>query len=151
MNRRQREARSTDAGEDRQYSYPTDHLLGVLDTREQAASAVDALTSGGFLSSEVHVAAGSAAAAALAERTGRTGLTDLVIRIAERFGLPIDEMRVKDRYEQALRDGRYVLIIAALTEERRERATQILREHGAHDVNFLGRFTIERIIPSEPT
>jgi hypothetical protein len=60
-------------------------------------------------------------------------------------------MKVKKRSEQALRDGRYVLIVDAPTEERRELATRIVGKHGAHDVDFPGRFTIERIIPPATT
>ena len=123
--------------------YPTDHVLGVIDTRDQVREAWNALTSSGFLAAEVTVASGPAAADALDENTGRTGLAHLAIRIAEHLGVGNDEMAVKQRYEDALRDGRYVVAVLAPTEERRELAAMILRDHGAGSVNFLGRFAIE--------
>jgi hypothetical protein len=123
--------------------YPTDHVLGVLDTGEQVRAVWNALTSSGFLESEVTVATGRAAADALEATTGRTGLAHLAIRIAEQLGGGDDEMAVKQRYEDALRDGRFLVAVMAPTEERRELAATILRDHGAQSVNFLGRFSIE--------
>jgi len=123
--------------------YPTDHVVGIIDTAEQVRAAYLALTSSGFLESEVTVSSGQAAAEALNANTGRSGLSHLAIRIAERFGVSNDEMDLKERYEEALREGRFVLFVLAPTDERRELAASILRDQGAHTVNFLGRFAIE--------
>jgi hypothetical protein len=54
-------------------------------------------------------------------------------------------MELKDRYEQALREGRYAISVLAPTEDRKNEAGQILRDHGASFVNFLGRFSIEAL------
>jgi hypothetical protein len=129
--------------------YPLNSVVAVLNTAEAAARTVDALTAGGFLDSEIHVAAGQAQADAMHARTGRTGLANLAIRIAERLGISDDEMEWKARYEQALRDGRVVLFVEAASELRKDRAAQILREHGAHSVNFMGRFSRTEIVPPE--
>ncbi|HEX6616941.1 MAG TPA: hypothetical protein VF046_11615 [Gemmatimonadales bacterium] len=123
--------------------YPTDHVVGILDTADQVRAAYQALTSSGFLESEVTVSSGRAAADALNANTGRTGLAHLAIRIAEKFGVNDEEMALKERYEEALRDGRFVVFVLTPTGERRERAASILRDHGAHTVNFLGKFAIE--------
>jgi hypothetical protein len=129
--------------------YPTNHVLGVVNSEEQAERTVDALTSGGFLESEIHVVAGEAAADAIQARTGRSGLRHLVIRLAERLGIADDEMEVRARYEQSLRDGGFLLLVDAPTEARQERAVQILGEHGAHSVNFMGRFSRTAFSPPE--
>ena len=127
--------------------YPVDHVIGVLDTREQAQTTVQSLTSHGFLESEVHVVTGPTAADALHATTGRSGLTDLAVRIATRLGVQDDEMEFKSHYEEAMREGRYVVLVAAASDERKDRATALLRDHGAHSVSFHGRFTIEGIVP----
>ena len=127
--------------------YPTNHVIGVVDTVEQLTSAARALRRGGFLDSEIEIVCGPGAADALGENTGRTGLAHLAIRLAERLGIADEEMEVKDRYEQALREGRFGISVLAPTEERKTRAGQILRDHGAHFVNFLGRFSIETLHP----
>jgi hypothetical protein len=123
--------------------YPTNHVLATVGTPEQLASIVAALTGNGFLESEVGVGCGDEAAERLREATGRRGLPGLAIRLAERLGAADDEMMVKRRYEQALRDGQYVVSVHTPTEDRKQLAARILEEHGASFVNFLGRFTIE--------
>ena len=126
--------------------YPVNHVVGVVDAPEQVTSTVEALLGGGFLDSEVEVGCGGQAAAdRLRSSTGRTGLLDAILRVTEALGVPNDEMEVKHRYEQALRDGRFLVLVLALTDDRKQRAAQIIRDHGGHFINFLGRFTREEI------
>ena len=127
--------------------YPANAIVAILDKPEQAERAVAALTSHGFLASEIGVSHGPDEAARVAATTGRTGLAGLAMSIADWFGAENDEMRLKSRYEDALRDGGFVVRVVAPTDARRERATQILGEHGAHTVAFHGRYTIEGLIP----
>ncbi|HEX6535023.1 MAG TPA: hypothetical protein VF041_10515 [Gemmatimonadaceae bacterium] len=129
--------------EDEPVRYPENSVVGIIGDVNDLGSAVTALTSGGFLRSEIDVAYGRGAADKLAGSTGRTGLSGLALRLARRIGMPDDELAAKDRYTDALRDGRFVVVVLAPTEERRELAARVLREHGAEFVNFLGRFTIE--------
>jgi hypothetical protein len=127
--------------------YPENRLLGVVDSPAQVTSAVEALTAGGFLVSEVEVTCGQAQAERVAASTGRRGLLDLVIRVAERLGLADDEIETKGRYEQALRDGGLIVSVLASTDERKARAADVLRAHGGHLITFFGRLTIEKIAP----
>ena len=128
-------------------AYPSDHVLGVLDTGAQLTAATQALQSGGFLPSEIHVMCGRAAADRLGDSTGRGGLAGLAIRIAERLGIENDEMKIKSRYEAAMRDGHFVVAVDSATDERKDRAAAMLREHGAHTVASFGRFTITGLVP----
>ena len=123
--------------------YPENHVLGVIDAPEQVGTVTAALADAGFRSSEISITSGQGAAEALHASTGRTGLAHLAIRIAERIGIADDEMEVKERYEQALRDGGFVVSVLAPTEERKLLAARVLREHGGGFINFLGRRTIE--------
>ena len=123
--------------------YPTNHVVAVIDTEVPLAQAVESLTSGGFLDTEIQVACGNEMADRLKASAGRGGLTGVAIRVAQRLGLEDDEMSLKTRYEQALRDGSFVLLVAAPTADRKERAAELLRQHGAHSIHFLGRFLIE--------
>jgi len=127
--------------------YPTNHVLAVLDSRALTTAAVAALEAGGFLNSEIQVGTGPAAADELDATTGRRGLADMLIRLAERIGATNEEMETKNRYEQAMRENRFVLSVAAPTAERKEQATRILSEHSAHTVAFFGKRTIEHIVP----
>ena len=129
--------------------YPTHHVVAVLDTEDQVLDAAAALTSGGFLPSEVDVATGSRAADRLGSSVGRRGLSGLAIRIAQRLGMEDEEMELKKHYEQAMRDEKFVVRIEAPTDERKGIAASILRENGAHAVNYFGRFTIESLAPPD--
>ncbi|HEX5438026.1 MAG TPA: hypothetical protein VFW98_12750 [Gemmatimonadaceae bacterium] len=138
---------SPDRATDDAIRYRTDQVLGIVDAQEHVESAVTALQRARFLDSEVSVFCGQAAAEALDASTGRTGLAHLAIRVAERLGLSNDEMAMKERYEQALRDGRFVVAVFAPSDERTELAAQTLRVHGGHFIHHLRRFSIERIHP----
>jgi hypothetical protein len=37
------------------------------------------------------------------------------------------------------------VLVLALTEERKQRAAEILRQHGGHFINFFGGLEIERL------
>lgn len=123
--------------------YPTNHVVAIVDTPEQVTNATVALVAAGLPESGIAVGCGAALADAIHASTGRKGLTNLAIRIAERLGLEDDEMEVKHRYEQALRDGRLIVSVPAETDYDKQRAAVALRENGASFINFLGRFTIE--------
>lgn len=125
--------------------YPENEVLSIVDTRDQLETVTRALEASGFLNAEISVACGQAAADDLKANTGRSGLTDLVIRVANRLGLQNEESETKDRYEQALRDDQFVVAILAPTDTRKELAAQLLATHGAHFINYLGRFSIERL------
>ena len=128
-------------------SYPTNHVVGVIDTQQALERTVQALHGVGFADAEVEIACGQSAADAMRAQTGRTGLANLAIRVAEKIGAANDEMRVKDHYERALRDGRFLLLVDTPTDAKKDRAAEVLREQGAHSVNYMGRFAREEIVP----
>lgn len=128
---------------DRSVAYPENNVLSVLDTREQVSAAVGALTSGGFLPSEIRVETGAERADAVDASPGRGGLAGLLIRLAERLGVTDEEMELKNIYEQAMRDDLFVVAVLALTTERREHAADILRAHGARAIAYHGKRAIE--------
>lgn len=134
-------------GQSEPVRYPEGHVVGVLDTVHRLAEATNALLEGGFFDSEIDVACGVAAADRLKATTGRGGLTDLLMRIAQHIGLENEETEAKALYEQALRDGKFALRVVTPTDERKDRAKQILAEHGATSVNYFGRYTIEVLVP----
>lgn len=122
--------------------YPTNRMLAIIDTREQLRAAIDALTSGGFIDSEIEVFRGTAAAKKLQEETGRTGLAHLAMRFVEAIGMPNDETALKSHYAAALADGRFVISVLAADDARQRIAADVLRANGGEDVHFFSRFTI---------
>jgi hypothetical protein len=128
---------------DKEVRYPENHVVGLIDTRQQLESAVEAMTSGGFLPSEIEVIHGAAASEKLRDNTGRSGLAHLAMRFAESIGMPNDETTIKNEYADGLRNGRLLVAVLAPTEERRRIAGRILEEHGGTNVRFFGQYTIE--------
>lgn len=122
--------------------YPTNHVVGVV-TSDEAGPVVGALTNAGFVASDIVVGCGEAAADNLKASTGRAGLTDVAIRIARRLGVRDEEMTIKDQYEKELRNGQVVVSVPAADGVQKKLAAEVMREHGGHFINFLGRFTIE--------
>jgi hypothetical protein len=144
------ESRSNDAQSGRQDEleppqYPTNHVVGILDTQDQTACAVDGLVNGGFLESEIQIRRGAEEADRLDATTGHRGLADLFIRLFQRIGVENADIEMKEHYEKALRDGRTVISVLAPTEERKNLAAQLLEQCGGHFINFLGQLHVERI------
>lgn len=125
--------------------YPMNRVVGAVPTREQAEAAVNELTTRGFLPSEVGIVSGPSAADALDATTGRRGLGNLAMKIGEWIGVSNHEMDIKELYEQALRDGQFVVGALAPDDERKELASKIIASNGARFVHYFNRFSIERI------
>lgn len=123
--------------------YPTNNVIAVLESSDQVIATVEGLTGSGFLASEFDVRCGGAAAERLEQSPGRRGLLGLVISVAEKLGFSDEEMKQKDRYEEALRSGRYLVRVSAPSDERKDIASRILNDNGATEVNFFGPLTIE--------
>src|SRR5690242_4528274 len=87
--------------------YPTNHVLGVVDTPAQVDAVLASLARGGFEASQIQVDTGAERADVVDASTGRTGLTGMLIRLAERIGATDEEMEVKNTYERAMRDNRF--------------------------------------------
>jgi hypothetical protein len=121
------------------------YVLGAVSTHEQADVVVSELTTRGFLDSEVSVVSGPSAAEALDATTGRRGMADLAMRIGEWVGVSNDEMDVKERYEQALRDGQFIVGALAPDDDRKRLASEIIASNGGRFVHYFNRFSIERL------
>jgi hypothetical protein len=113
-------------------AYPLNHVISIMPTEKEAITAFDTLIANGFLEAEVTLSSGPELADRMRSWTvsGRAPERPLVAR---------------DKYEQALRDGHVNVLVLAPTEERKQRAAEILRQHGGHFINLFGRLEIERL------
>jgi hypothetical protein len=121
-------------------AYPRNQVVGIIDSPENARGILFSLRHGRFLDSEIHLVAGDDAADSLHASTGHFGLAGWLIRAATWLGVRDDEMELKDHYEHALRHGALLVAIEVPTNARRQLAVEILARHGAHTVNYFGRF-----------
>src|SRR4051794_26201540 len=106
--------------------YRENVVLGIVDTPEAAQTASQALTTGGFLESEVALGCGVEWADRLRASSGRSGLIGQVLQILDHYGAGGYEMDMKKQYEEAFRAGQCTVAVFAPTEERKRLATDIL-------------------------
>jgi hypothetical protein len=127
--------------------YPEDHLVAVLKDQEQLRAVMTALADSGFLPSDIDVSWGPEAAAAFREGVGRGGITGAAMRFARWLGITTEELRFRQRYEEALDRGDILVAVSAPTEERKVRAADLLRANGAELVMYLGKYTMRSVSP----
>src|SRR5713101_7767598 len=112
-------------------AYPLNHVISIMPTEKEAITAFGTLIANGFLEAEVTLSSGSE----LADRIRSWNVSG---RAPERPLVARDD-------EQALRDGHVNVLVLAPTEERKQRAAEILRQHGGHFIKFFGRLEVERL------
>jgi hypothetical protein len=127
------------------FTYPTDHIVAIVETPRQLAAVFLDLRWRGFHTSDIGVL-DSRDAVAFQASTGRSGVVAWLIRLAERLGIRDEEAEVKARYEQALRDGHYSVKVRASDPQRVTEALRVLDAHGARFVNRFTRFTIQQLM-----
>lgn len=127
----------------RAIGYPTNRLIAVFDDPADAARALADLRGAGVPTSDLEILRGPEGADRL-DGTGevRGGLAR--VRRWVDFTL-MDQLPDFAHYEFALRDGRAVLMVRARDDSRKAAALAILRRHGAHFINYYGRFATEDI------
>jgi hypothetical protein len=123
-------------------TYPTNQLLAVIDDPEAADAAAQALRDAGF---EVTVFRGPESADSV-RGTGRArGRWTRLVRVFQFMSM--DQMPDFVTYEAALREGRAVIAVRIGGRAKLEAARRILLEHGAHFLNWFGRFSTEEVAP----
>jgi hypothetical protein len=137
------------------HEYPTNHLVGVVDTPEEATAALDALRAAGFPQGALQcyckadgtrrTELGSSHHQALAKciRVVEHGVEALEHAV-EHFG---DEGDFKARNKEELGLGHYLVEVKATDDGDRDRAREILKDHGAHFINYFGRWCVECLDP----
>lgn len=142
------QANTIDTGSaNEEFPYPTNKVVAIIATHENLWDAEEALVTAGFHESEIEVVYGQAAADRVSASTGRSGIANIAIRLAEKIGLPNDETTLRRRYEEALRDGAFVIAVLAPTPYRKVLASQVIHDHGGTFIHFFGEHTFEVMSP----
>ena len=124
--------------------YPTDSLLAVLPDGEVAAQAAAALKASGTPDKDITILRGDEGASRFDPTGAVHGLFARLRRIVS-FAV-MDQLPDMAWYDAAIRSGQAVLMVRIRGDERKADAIRILREKGAHFVNYYGRFATEEVV-----
>ena len=120
-------------------TYPTNYLLAVADTPTQAASAVAALASAGFLAADVVVIGGPTEGEKFERLGPKKGPLSGIVRLI-RF-MTMDQTPDFQVYEDALLDERTVVGVRVMDADRIPIARDVLVACGLYFLNFYGRWS----------
>ena len=124
--------------------YPTDSLLAVLPDPELAAAAAAALKAAGIPDRDITILRGDEGSSRFDPTGAVHGLFARLRRIVS-FTV-MDQLPDMAFYDAAIRSGQAVLMVRARGDGTKVDAIRIVRDHGAHFVNYYGRFATEEIV-----
>jgi hypothetical protein len=123
--------------------YPTDSLLAVIPTAEQAAQVAAELKASGIPDRDISVLRGEEGASRFDPTGAVHGAIARLRRIAS-FTV-MDQLPDMAWYDAAIRAGQTVVMARIRGDERKAAAIRIARAHGGHFINYYGRFATEEI------
>ena len=124
--------------------YPTDSLLGVVDSGATAAQVAAALKAAGIRDRQISVMRGDESASRFDPTGAVHGVLTRIRRVVS-FTV-MDQLPDMAWYEAAIRAGGAVVMVRIRGDEAKAEAVRILRDHGAHFINYYGRFATEEIV-----
>ena len=125
-------------------TYPTDHLLAVIDDPVAARGVCAALPAQAGLPADAVTLLEGAEAAARIDGLGRShGPWTRLLRLVQ--FTTMDQMPDFRLYEAAIADGRAVIAVRVRDAEARQRVRDALAAAGAHFMNYYGRLTTEEL------
>ena len=124
--------------------YPIDSLLAVLPGPERAASAAAALKDAGIPDKDITILRGPEGASRFDPTGAVHGLVARLRRIVS-FTV-MDQLPDMAWYDAAIRTGQAVVMVRLRGDELKGEAVRIVRDQGAHFVNYYGRFATEEIV-----
>jgi hypothetical protein len=123
--------------------YPTDRMLAVFGDPAAAAAAAAEIRATGIGDRHITVLRGDEGADRLDGTGSINGPLARMRRLAS-FTL-MDQLVDMATYEQAVRDGAAVLMIRVRGDAPKSAVLAALRSHGAHFINYYGRFATEEL------
>jgi hypothetical protein len=121
-------------------AHPTDDVFVVIDTTERADATIRALRAAGFSEADIHVFRAREEIVVLARAWARhlDGPAFLVSILAAFLN---DERNIEEIYESSGLAGHVVLAVHTRSLGDVDEATRVLRDSGAHDTWYFGRWT----------
>ena len=121
-------------------SYPTNRVVGTISDAESARSAVESLLQAGIDREDIDVLHGEDDVRRLDPSGAAHGFLAQFQRTLIRLAGPAEEAVHLRHHVEDVRAGRFVLMVLAKDQERRDLVAGILNAHGAEFMGFYGRW-----------
>lgn len=124
--------------------YPLYKVISVFTDAAEAQAAVDELSQHGFADDDIEAYWGETDRKKIDFNGTRHGVWASFVRAIQHVG---PERTYLERYEQHLRDGDYLIMVAVANKERKETAGRILNAHTKERVTYFGLLAANEIKP----
>jgi hypothetical protein len=128
--------------------YPTNRVVGTIETAPEAQAAIQALLQAGFERDDVDVLHGESDAERLDPTGAAHGFLAQFQRALIRTAASVEEYEHLKNHVEDVRAGRFVVMVHVRAANR-HLAADILSSHGATSVGFFGRWAWESLEDSE--
>ncbi len=120
--------------------YPTNRIIGIIDSKEDVDNAVKSLQEAGFAEDAIVVFTGEEIVKQIDLGGEHHGPKWRIIRALQHLG---EEGEIFDRFKEAMLAGHYTISVPGKELETRGEAKKILKEHKAYDLHFFGKGAVE--------
>jgi len=122
------------------YHRPTYHVVGLLTEKSEIPALSSELAAAGVDVSAVEILCGEQGARILDAHGRYHGLRARIVRAFQQLGYDETTLAI---YDEALRDGEFLLHVPARPADR-GRIAALLQRHYVHDVGYFGQGTFEQ-------
>jgi hypothetical protein len=121
-------------------SYPTNRVVGTIADADTARSAIEALLQAGVDREDIDVLHGEDDVRRLDPSGAEHGFLAQFQRTLIRLAGPVEESLHLRRHVEDVLAGRFVIMIVAKDQDKRDLVAAILNAHGAEFIGFYGRW-----------
>jgi hypothetical protein len=121
-------------------AYPTNRVVGTIGDAKSAGAAIEALLQAGVDRGDIDVLHGDGDLHRLDPTGAEHGFLAQFQRTLIRLAGPVEESSHLRRHVEDVRAGRFVIMVVAKSQERRDVVAGILNAHGAEFIGFYGKW-----------
>ncbi len=122
--------------------HPENHVFGLVNRSEDIETILQELGRRGIEEADVQIVRSQADAKASEPDEAKDGPLEGVVRAVERLS---EEHEFNELYENKVEAGQCLVGIPISDSIDKETARDILREHGAHFINYYGQWVVEEL------
>jgi hypothetical protein len=126
-------------------AYPMNRVVGTITAAASARAAIEALLQAGVDQADIDLLHGEDDLHRLDASGVEHGFFAQFQRTLIRLAAPVEEAAQLRHHLEDVRAGRFVIMVVAKTQERRDLVARILNSHGAEFMGFYGRWAWESI------